>query len=111
MKQILLFGAGKSATVLIDYLADNAAAEGWQLVLADANLEAAREKIGNKPHARAIAFDIREDEARSSQIKAADIVISLMPPALHFLIAKDCLEHGKHLLTASYVDEQMKSLR
>jgi hypothetical protein len=31
MKKVLLFGAGKSATVLIDYLLENAEKENWQL--------------------------------------------------------------------------------
>ena len=41
MKRILLFGAGKSATVLIDYLLSHAAEGEWQLMLADANLQLA----------------------------------------------------------------------
>src|SRR5436189_1648456 len=40
----------------------------------------------------------------------SDIVISMLPPALHFLVAKDCVKFSKHLLTASYVDDSMKSL-
>jgi saccharopine dehydrogenase-like NADP-dependent oxidoreductase len=54
---------------------------------------------------------VNNDETRKEQIQQADIVISLMPPALHFLIAKDCIACKKNLLTASYVDEQMRSLQ
>ena len=111
MKQVLLFGAGKSATVLIEYLLTNAKKENWQLALVDADLEAAQKKIGTSSYGKAISFDINNADARSSAIQNADIVISLMPPALHFLIAKDCIRHKKHLLTASYVDENMKSLK
>src|SRR4029078_6765096 len=57
------------------------------------------------------SYDIRDEDKRSTQIAKADIVISMLPPALHFLVAKDCLKHSKHLLTASYVDEQVKSLQ
>jgi saccharopine dehydrogenase-like NADP-dependent oxidoreductase len=111
MKHVLLFGAGKSATVLIHYLLDNAEEEHWQLVVVDANLEAAQHKVGSSPHGSAVSFDIHSPEERSRYIKEADIVISLMPPALHFIIAKDCITYKKNLLTASYVDEQMKSLK
>ena len=110
MKQVLLFGAGKSATVLIDYLLLNAGKENWQLTLVDADLETARNKIGNSTFGRAVSFDIFKDDIRSETISKADIVISLMPPALHFLIARDCIRHKKNLLTASYVDKQMKEL-
>lgn len=111
MKNILLFGAGKSATVLINYLLANAEAEGWKLILADADNKAASEKIGGSPHGKAIAIEITQDTERSKLIQKADIVISLMPPALHLLVAKDCIQYKKNLLTASYVDEQMKTLQ
>ena len=111
MKQILLFGAGKSATVLIDYLLSNAEKEIWKVIVVDANLENTEKKIGDSMFGDAVSFDISNEEMRAGYISNADIVISLMPPALHFLIAKDCIRFSKNLLTASYVDEQMRSLK
>jgi len=111
MKKILLFGAGKSATVLIDYLLKNALVENWMLTVVDSDLELAQSKIGNALSGEAVSFDIREENERRKHIEGADIVISLLPPALHILVAKDCLKFRKNLLTASYVDDQMKSLQ
>ena len=111
MKQILLFGAGKSATALIDYLLLNANKENWQLTLVDTNLETAQNKIGNSIYGKAVSFDISNSGERSSYIDKADLVISLMPPALHFLIANDCMRLQKNFLTASYVDENIRSLK
>lgn len=111
MKQVLLFGAGKSATVLIDYLLQNAETENWSLTVVDADLVIAEKKIGDSSFGKAVSFDIKNEDERHKYISNADIVISLMPPALHFLIAKDCIRFRKNLLTASYVDEQMRSLR
>src|SRR4051812_2742041 len=111
MKQILLFGAGKSATVLIEYLLANAERENWQLTVADADLDAAQKKIGSSSYGKAVSFDISDTKKRNRYISHSDIVISLMPPALHFLIAKDCVQFEKNLLTASYVDESMRSLK
>ena len=51
---------------------------------------------------------IEDDLKRKALIQSADIVISMMPPALHYLIALDCIEYKKDLLTASYVDEKVK---
>jgi saccharopine dehydrogenase-like NADP-dependent oxidoreductase len=110
MKQILLFGAGKSATVLIDYLLANAAEGNWKLIVVDADMALARSKISGSPYGIAQSFDITDDIKRKEYINKADIVISMLPPVLHFLVAKDCLEYSKHLLTASYIDEQVKSL-
>lgn len=111
MRQILLFGAGKSSTALITYLLVNASAENWQLTIADANEKAIREKVGNSSHATAMALDINDEGKRKNLVQQADIVLSLLPPALHILVAKDCLLYRKNLLTASYVDEHIRELK
>jgi len=111
MKKVLLFGAGKSATVLIDYLLENAEKENWQLTVVDADLQLARSKIGNSSHGLPLSFDIKNDTERKENIERSDIVISLLPPALHYIVAQDCVELKKDLLTASYVDDQIRNLR
>ena len=111
MKQVLLFGAGKSSSALIEYLLGNAQKENWHLTVVDADLQTIEKKLGDSAFGNAATFDILDDNERHSYISKADIVISLMPPTLHFLIAKDCIRFRKNLLTASYVDEQMKSLK
>jgi saccharopine dehydrogenase-like NADP-dependent oxidoreductase len=111
MKTILLFGAGKSATVLIDYLLENAITENWKVVVADADLKLVQSKIGNSQRGHAVSFDINNAEERARHIRHADIVISLLPPALHFLVAKDCVHHRTNLLTASYVDSEIANLK
>jgi len=111
LKTILLFGAGKSATVLIDYLINVAEQNKWKFIVADADKEQVLLKTRNSPFAEAIGIDITNDDYRSKLIQKAHVVISMMPPALHFLVAKDCVEYRKHLLTASYLDDKMKSLQ
>ena len=110
MKNITLFGAGKSASVLIEYLLDNAAANNWFITIADADKNLAEQKTKGHALSSALGIDITNDELRSKLIAQADLVISMMPPALHILVAKDCVAHGKHLLTASYADDQIKAL-
>src|SRR5687768_5432699 len=111
MKTILVFGAGRSATVLIDYLLEIAITETWKVIIADADLKLAQSKVGNSQRAIAVSFDINNAEERAKHIRHSDIVISLLPPALHIQVAKDCLHHKKNLLTASYIDEQIAELR
>ncbi len=109
-KNILLFGAGKSSACLIDYLLKEAALNNWQLIIADSNLEAAVSKAGGSIYAKAVSISVEDDEARNELIKLAAIVISLLPAALHYLVAKDCVQFEKNLLTASYADDNIKSL-
>src|SRR6478672_1110851 len=111
LKHIVLFGAGKSATVLIEYLKEIATENIWQVIVADNNLETAQAKVGEHALVKAVSVNIENADERKELIEQADVVISLMPPHLHYLLALDCLELNKHLLTASYVDEQIKSLQ
>ena len=111
MKTVLLFGAGKSATVLIDYLLDCAITENWKVWVVDADLKLAQSKVSNSQKATALSFDIMDSIERNKYIRDADIVISLLPPSLHIEVARDCVKHKKHLLTASYVDDDIRALQ
>lgn len=111
MKTILLFGAGKSATVLIDYLLAQAPGENWKILVVDADLELARKKTAGSPYATPLSFDINTADVRAGYIQQADIVISLLPPQLHIEVARDCVRLNKNLLTASYVDAAIRELR
>ena len=110
MKKILVFGAGKSATCLINYFCSECEENGWMLVVCDANLQLAQSKINHCKRAQAVSIDVSNEEQRIGLIKEADIVISMLPPHLHFLAAQDCLAFSKHLLTASYIDAGIKKL-
>jgi len=111
MKCIVLFGAGKSATVLIDYLKQLANEKKWHVIVADSDLKQVKEKTGNHPFMRAAEVNVENDRQRREVVQQANVVISLMPPDLHYLIALDCILFHKHLLTASYVDEKIKILK
>jgi saccharopine dehydrogenase-like NADP-dependent oxidoreductase len=80
------------------------------VIVVDANQELILEKTNAHPRSNAIVSDINDAQKRGALISAADIVISMMPPALHILIARDCIQYSKSLLTASYIDDQLKSM-
>ncbi|RYJ43221.1 saccharopine dehydrogenase family protein [Flavobacterium beibuense] len=110
MRHILIIGAGRSASSLIKYLLNKSEAENLHLTIADLSLELAQRKAGTHPRATAIAFDIFNAEQRHTQISKADIVISMLPAHLHYEVAKDCITHKKHLVTASYISPAMQEL-
>ena len=110
MKRILIIGAGKSSTSLIEYLSKFLKLNNWQLIVADANLSLAKSKIEGIVNTQSVSLDVTVSEERVNLIRSADIVISLLPPALHYLVAIDCIASKKNLLTASYIDENIKSL-
>ncbi|MET0300240.1 MAG: saccharopine dehydrogenase C-terminal domain-containing protein [Flavitalea sp.] len=111
MKSILILGAGKSSVYLIEYLINEAALYNWKIVVADFDEPAAKAKVGNAPQAKAVFLDIHNADARRGLIADSTIVISLLPPSLHYFVALDCLELNRHLFTASYIDENLENLR
>ncbi len=110
MRNILLFGAGKSASSLIKYLLDKSETENLHLTIADLNIDLAKNKTNNHKNATPIAIDIFNETDRNNAIKKADIVISMLPAHLHIEIAKDCISYKKHLVTASYISPAMQEL-
>jgi saccharopine dehydrogenase (NADP+, L-glutamate forming) len=110
MNKILLFGAGRSATDLIDYLLIKAKQLDWSITVVDSNLEQAKMKIGDSPVAKAVGVDIFNDIERQALIRSHDLVISMLPASLHMLVATDCYEIGRHVCTASYITDEMAVL-
>lgn len=109
MKKILVLGAGRSSSTLIKYLLNKAALSNWQVIVGDFSEKLAGEKIGNSAHGKAITFDINDERSSSAAIEKADVIISLLPPHFHPLVARHCLALKKHLLNASYVSDEMKT--
>lgn len=110
MKHILLLGAGKSAGYLADYLLSHADEDNFFLTVADANLAAAEEKAAGHHRAKPLAANLSDQHTVHRLVQETDLVISLLPPALHRMAAHACLAAGKHLITASYVDDEMQAL-
>ncbi len=107
MKHILVIGAGRSATALIHYLLEQGSRHNFFITVADADLETAQRKIAEHPNGRATWLDASKPADRRDLIQRHDIVVSLLPPAMHLEVAQDCITLGKHLVTASYVSKQL----
>ena len=110
MKNILVIGAGKSSSALIKYLLDKSESESLKLTVADISTENANKLINNHKNAKAIILDVFDKNQRENQIKKADIVVSMLPARFHLQVAKDCISFEKHMVTASYISDEMKEL-
>lgn len=108
-KTILLVGAGRSCYVLIQFLIENKQKEQWELIIADSNIELLKSKV-SEDNATLISLDVNNEEACALWVQKADIVISMVPAHLHTYIARNCVKYGRHMVTASYVSEDMQAL-
>ena len=110
MKNILIIGAGKSSSYLIKYLLEKSNNENLRLTISDICTENADLMIQDHKNAKSILLDVFNLEQRQKLIKKSDLVISMLPARFHVEVAKDCISFGKHMVTASYISNEMKAL-
>ncbi|GAB5474097.1 MAG: saccharopine dehydrogenase C-terminal domain-containing protein [Maribacter sp.] len=109
-RKILVVGAGKSTSYLIDYFLEKSESEKLHLTIGDINPDAIPEHIVNHTNCSVIPLDIFDTENRQIAIEQSDIVVSMLPARMHMEVARDCITFEKHLVTASYVSKEIKTL-
>ena len=110
MRNILIIGAGRSACTLIKYLLEKSESENLFITIGDLSEQSAQKFTQGHPRAKGIKLDVFDAPQRTAAIQAADLVISMLPARFHIEAAKDCILHKKHLVTASYVSDEMQAL-
>ena len=110
MRKILIIGSGKSTSYLLKYLLDKSNSENLFVTVADLNTDHANSLVNKHSNAEVIILDVFNAPEREKAIKAADIVISMLPARFHIEVARDCIRFKKHMVTASYVSNEMQEL-
>lgn len=109
MKNILVLGAGFSTPYLIRHLLDRAESLDALVTVADMNRDAAALRVGDHPSGRAISLDV-SDDASADEFRQADLVVCLIPPKLQPIVARRCVEHRAHMVSASYRSREIRDL-
>lgn len=99
-----------SSSSLIKYLLDRTQEYNWKLTVGDKDVELAKSKVNNHENAEAIEFDISDDTRRRELISEHDVVVSMLPARMHPVVAEDCIAEKKHMVTASYVSDDLKAM-
>ncbi|MCO5274194.1 MAG: saccharopine dehydrogenase NADP-binding domain-containing protein [Flavobacteriales bacterium] len=108
MRNILLLGAGRSASSLIEYLIQHAREQQWHLTVAERDLHQAEKLVqGGEGVAQVVELDASIAQARSALIAKHDLVISMLPHFMHMDVLKDCLRLKKNVITPSYVPDAL----
>ena len=110
MKKIIIFGAGRSSTSLIEYLLSIAEEQQIFITLLDYNEELAKSKINNHKFGEAHFIDANNQNERLQFIRGAQLVISMLPAHMHLGIVKDAINEKVHVITPSYVTDEIRSL-
>jgi saccharopine dehydrogenase-like NADP-dependent oxidoreductase len=83
---------------------------GFEVTVATRTVHKAERMLEGHPSGRAVSLDVQDDAALTSLIGECDLAVSLLPWTLHMRVARACLEAGAHLVTTSYVREEMRAL-
>ncbi|KAK6147547.1 hypothetical protein DH2020_018459 [Rehmannia glutinosa] len=103
-------GRGQSKKWLNSYMTDESKEKSVRVIVASLFLKDAEEITEGIPNATAVQLDIMNKENLCNYISQVDVVISLLPPSCHSIIASACIQFRKHLVTASYVDDSMSKM-
>jgi saccharopine dehydrogenase-like NADP-dependent oxidoreductase len=107
MKRVVVFGAGLVVRAHVRYLLDH----GFHVTVASRTVSKAEDILDGHANGTPMAFDITvEPEKLEAIIAEHDLAVSLLPWQFHPQVAKACLNQGKHMVTTSYVKDEMMAL-
>ena len=108
MKRVLVLGTGYVVRPLVDYFIDKCK---YEVLVASrdnnhSGLIIAGRALGKRVLWNAAPPYVELDE----MVKNVDLVVSMIPPNMHVIVAKACLKHGINMVTTSYISPEMKAL-
>jgi len=107
-RRVLVLGAGFVSAPVVEYLTRS---NDVALYVASALREEADSLAKRFPRTEPVLLNVTErPDLLSEYINKADAVVSLLPYALHPMVAKQCIAAKTNLITASYLSEPMQQL-
>lgn len=104
MRRILVLGAGHVARPAVRYLLE---AGNIDVTVADMTTTHVEALLRGQDRGRMVRLRFEDSREANDLVASHDVVMSLLPAPLHPLVARLCLRHGRHLVTTSYVSEEM----
>ena len=107
MKKILVLGAGLVTRPHVRYLLD---VSDFEVTVASRTVSKAEELINGHPRGIAVALNVSDEAALENLIQQTDLAVSMLPYVYHPVVAALCVKYKKHMVTTSYVKEEMMAL-
>jgi saccharopine dehydrogenase (NADP+, L-glutamate forming) len=107
LKKVLVLGAGLVAGPLVRYLLDIA---GFRVTVASRTVAKAEALIGGASNGTPVPLNVHDEAMLENLIRDHDLAVSLLPYVHHPSVARLCVEHGRPMVTTSYVKDEMRSL-
>ena len=108
MKRVLVLGTGFVVKPLVDYFIDKCK---YEVLVASRDNNHSGLIIAGRPLGKRILWHaIPPYEELDEMVDGVDLVVSMLPPSMHTIVAKSCLKHKVNMVTTSYISPEMKAL-
>ena len=82
----------------------------FEVTVASRTVRKAEALINGHPRGVATALDVEDRSELERLVSQADLAVSMLPYVYHPTVAALCVKHGKHMVTTSYVKDEMRAL-
>jgi saccharopine dehydrogenase (NADP+, L-glutamate forming)/spermidine synthase len=107
MKKVLVLGAGLVTRPLVRYLLDQ---PDFHVTVASRTVTKADALVAGHPKGTTMTLLAEETDKLAKLVADHDLSVSLLPAPLHPVVADLCIKNRKHMVTTSYVSEEMQKL-
>lgn len=108
MKRVLVLGTGYVVKPLVDYFIDKCK---YEVLVASRDNNHSGLIIAGRALGKRVLWNATPPyNELDEMVKDVDLVVSMIPPKMHVIVAKACLKHGINMVTTSYISPEMKAL-
>ena len=108
MKRVLVLGTGYVVKPMVDYFIDKCK---YEVLVASRDNDHSGLIIAGRPLGKRVLWHATPPyEELDDMVKDVDLVVSMIPPSMHVVVAKACLKYGINMVTTSYISPEMKAL-
>lgn len=107
MKKVLVLGAGLVTRPHVEYLLD---VPDFYVTVASRTVSKAQALIGDRANGTAVQLDVSDKAKLRELVANNDLAVSMLPYVYHPLVAEQCIELKKDMVTTSYVSDAMQAL-
>ncbi len=108
MKRVLVLGTGYVVKPLVDYFIDKCK---YEVLVASRDNNHSGLIIAGRALGKRVLWNATPPyEELDGMVKDVDLVVSMIPPKMHVIVANACLKHRINMVTTSYINPEMKAL-
>ena len=108
MKRVLVLGTGYVVKPLVDYFLEECK---YEVFVASRDNNRSGQIIAGRPHGERVLWTAKPPyDELDRMVKDADLVVSMIPPSMHPVVARACINNRVDMVTTSYIGPEMRAL-